>query len=526
MRKNAARIKAGPGWQQRIAVGCLAPVAAHGTVPPTPGRTMTERIIQKTSRATYGASLAAFAATLAGFTAAHAQEAATAFVGAEIRPVSGDPIAEGVLLVEGGKVTAIGPQGEVEVPEDAVVISVKDRVIIPGLVDTHSHLGLSTRPQVRANSDTNESTNPVTPELRALDAINPADPGIRMALSGGVTTANIMPGSGNVIGGQTAYVKYRGATIEDMLIDGAIGGLKMANGENPKRNYGSRNQAPLTRMAVAALARKAYIEAQGYAEDKAAHDTPAEAPPPPTPPVPDEEGQMPADGTAGTAAPAAPEKKPPFEVDLGKEALLEVLSGDRIVQHHTHRADDILTVLRLAEEFGFRVVIQHGSEAWKVADELAEAEVPVSFIVIDAPGGKHEAAELSLRGAGILEKAGVKVALHTDDPIIGSRFFLRTGALSIREGMTEEGALRALTLNGAEMLDLGDRVGSLEPGKDADFVILDGAPFALRTKVLETWIEGEKVFDRSNPDHRLYATGGFAIPGRYPSPPAEEGEGE
>lgn len=416
------------------------------------------------------------------FSAAAAQEQPVVIRGARILPVASAPIENGVLVVQGGKIVAVGAEGKVKIPRGAQVVDATGKVVIPGLVDTHSHLGIG--------GDGNERTNPLQSSLRALDAIWPADPRIRMATAGGVTTANIMPGSGNIMGGQTAYVKLRGRTIEEMLIPGSIGGMKMANGENTKRSYGSRGKAPSTRMAVAALARKLYVQAQEYQAKWAAYE------------------KAKADGEEDAEAPSR---------DLALEPVVEILEGKRIVQHHTHRADDILTVLRLAKEFGFRVVIQHGIEAYKVAEELAARNIPVSMIIIDSPGGKHEAADVNNAGAGILERAGVKVALHTDDPIIGSRFFLREGGLAVREGMTEEGALRALTQNAAEMLDLGGRVGSLEPGKDADFVILSGTPFSVYTKVLETWIEGEKVFDRSRPEDLRYATGGYRVQERYPT---------
>ena len=195
--------------------------------------------------------------------------------------------------------------------------------------------------------------------------------------------------------------------------------------------------------------------------------------------------------------------------DLGLEGLVEVLEGKRIVHHHTHRQDDIMTVLRLAKEFGFRVVLHHVSEGWKVADEIAAAGVPCSIILVDSPGGKLEAVDLVFKTGGVLERAGVKVAFHTDDWITDSRIFLRMAALGVRAGMSRKAALEALTINGAEMLDLGDRTGSLAPGKDADFAILSGDPFSVYTKVLETWVEGKKVFDRSDPEDYLHAVGGY-----------------
>ncbi len=408
--------------------------------------------------------------------------------GAKIYPVSGPPIERGVLVLRGGKIEAVGTEAKVAIPKDARVVDASGKVIIPGIVDTHSHIGIGSRPGVPANEDVNEDTGPIQPSLRALDAIYPADPGIRMALAGGVTTANIMPGSGNVIGGQTAYVKLRGKTIEEMIIPGTIGGLKMANGENPK-HYGRTNQAPMTRMEIAALARKEFLKAEEYKRKWDEYDKKV---------------------TAGDKDAKAPDR------DLELEPLVEVLEGKRIVQHHTHRADDIMTVVRLADEFHFRVVIHHGSEAYKVADELAKRKIPVTLTIVDSPGGKLEATQVEFEAAAILEKAGVKIAVNTDDYINSSRFLLREAALTIRGGLSEDAALRALTINGAEMLDLGNRVGTLEPGKDADFVVLSGDPFSVYTKVLETWIEGGKVFDRGRSEDLRYATGGFQVADRYP----------
>ncbi len=204
------------------------------------------------------------------------------------------------------------------------------------------------------------------------------------------------------------------------------------------------------------------------------------------------------------------------ERDIELEPVVEILEGRRTVHYHTHRSDDIMTALRLQREFGFDLVLQHGIEAWRVADEIARAGVPVSIIMLDSPGGKLEASQFRRDYGAILERAGVLVAIHTDDFITPSRLFLRSGAMAVRGGMSEEGALRALTLNPARMMRLDDRIGSIEVGKDADLVVLSGPPLALHTKVLETWIEGEQVFDHSDPAQRRFATGGFAVGAAYP----------
>ncbi len=409
-----------------------------------------------------------------------------AYRGARIHTAVGTPIEHGTLVVQGGKIVAVGADDAIPVPPGATIIDAAGKTIIPGLVDTHSHIGLWSRPHVPANSDGNEKSGPLQSGLRALDAINPDDPGIRMAQAGGVTTANIMPGSGNPIGGQTVYVKLRGRTVEEMCIQGMkiLGGLKMANGENPK-NFALRDKAPFTRMKIASLQREQFIKAREYQRKWAAYRKGGKDGPPP-------------------------------ETDPALEPLVEVLERKRTVHFHCHRADDLMTAMRIAEEFGFELVLQHGTEGWRIADELVRRKIPVSLTLVDSPGGKLEVAGMLDETAAILDKAGVKVAINTDDSITESRFFLRTGAHAIRGGMSEDAALRALTIHGAQILHLEDRVGSLEKGKDADFVVLSGPPFSVYTQVLETYIDGVRVFDRGR--DWTYQAGGFALrdPARLP----------
>ncbi len=412
---------------------------------------------------------------------------AIVFRGATIHTVSGPTIENGVLVVLNGKVVAVGQADKIPIPKNAIVRDVTGKVIIPGLVDTHSHVGIFARPSSPANADGNEMTGPVQPGLRAIDAITPDDPGIKMALAGGVTTANIMPGSGNAIGGQTLYVKYRGAVIEAMRIvtSRILGGIKFANGENPK-GYGAKGAAPGTRMKVAAMQREQLTKARDYQRKWQAYQQ----------------------------AKDKGEKATPPERDLAMEPLVEVLEKRRTVHFHCHRADDIMTAVRLSEEFGFELVLQHCTEGYRVAEELGKRGAWVSLTLLDSPGGKPEAMGLLEENAAILLKAGVKVAINTDDFVTESRFLLRTGAIALRGGMTEAQALRALTLTGAEMMHLEDRLGSLDAGKDADFVILSGAPFSIYTQVLETWIDGDKVFDRTRDYEWTYQTGGFAVADR------------
>jgi len=390
-----------------------------------------------------------------------------AFVGVHLIPISGPEIEHGVLVVRDGLIEHVGALDVTPIPADARIRDGEGLVVLPGLVDTHSHIG---------GPEGADASGPIQPECRVLDSIDVRSSDLDRARAGGVTTVNVMPGSGHLCSGQTAYLKLRdGATIEQLALRDAegraMGGLKMANGTNSRREP----PFPGTRAKSAALVRERFVAAQDYrAKVERAGDDATKLPP----------------------------------RDLAAEVLVEVLERKRVVHHHTHRHDDILTVLRLADEFGFRVVLHHVSEGWKVADEIAAAGVPVSAIVIDSPGGKLEARDLAFETGAVLERAGVNVAFHTDDLITDSRLFLRSAALAVRGGMSRAGALRSLTLAGAEMLDVGDRVGSLEVGKDADFVLLDGDPLSVYTKVLETWVEGERVFDRSDPDDRLIAVGG------------------
>ncbi|MFP6677757.1 MAG: amidohydrolase family protein [Pirellulaceae bacterium] len=401
------------------------------------------------------------------------QEQPVAFVGAKILPIEGGPIVDGTLVVRGKKIVAIGRSDEVDIPAGADIVDVKGRIIMPGLVCTHSHIG---------GPAAADRSGPIQPGVRVLDSLNIRDSGFKRALAGGLTTLNIMPGSGHLISGRTVYVKlrfYQGkpSTIEDLLYRDAendwLGGLKMANGTNSMKG----GDFPGTRGRSAYLVRQEYIKAREY------HD------------------KM-------ERAKADPDIKIPPR-DLHLETLVEAMQGKRIVHHHTHRHDDIMTVLRLSKEFGFRVVLHHITEGWKVADEIAKAGAPCSIIVIDSPGGKLEARYLTLETGKVLEDAGVLTAFHTDDPILDSRYFFRSAALAVRAGMSRKAALEGLTLAGAKMLDLQDRVGSLKKGKDADFIIMSGDPLSIYSKVLETWVEGRKVFDRSDPADRLYAVGGY-----------------
>jgi len=395
-----------------------------------------------------------------------------AFVGATLHPVDRPAIEDGVLVVDNGKIVALSQT----VPDGMRTVDLTGKHIIPGLVDTHSHIG---------GARLNDDLAPIQPGLSAIDAFDPTHDSVSRARAGGITTVNVMPGSGKLMGGQTAYLKLRdSAVVDDLLMcsdlaapfeqsegparrTGVCGGMKMANGTNPQ----GPGHDPKSRMGAAYLQRKALGEGQDRLEQLSSGD--------------------------GPDAPA-----------LDLDALAQLVSGQRTVHFHTHRADDIVTIAALRREFDLDVVLHHVSEAWKVPDLLAELQLPCSLIMVDAPGGKEEALQIALENGALLEEKGVPVAFHTDDPITDSRLFLRSAGLAVRAGMSPEGALAALTLVPARMMRLDAAVGSLTPGKHADFVVLSGTPLSSWTLVEQTWVEGELLFDRSTPEGQRLATGG------------------
>ncbi|MDI3297990.1 MAG: amidohydrolase [Bacillota bacterium] len=385
-----------------------------------------------------------------------------AITGGRVVTVTGPTYERGTVLVREGRIVAVGPADDpaLAVPEGAQRIDASGRWVTPGFVDAHNHSGVHEEASGPAGSDANELTDPVTPQLRAIDAVNPEDEGIRDALRGGVTTLWVTPGSGNAIGGQGSTLHAFGRTVEEMLLE-EFSGLKMALGENPKRVYGEQKRTPSTRMGTAYVIREAFVRAQEYMEklERAQGD---------------------------------PEKRPPRDLKL--EALARVLRGEVPVRNHCHRADDIRTALRLADEFGYRLVIDHGTESHKLADELARRDVPVAWGPATTSRSKVELRDRSLRTPRVLAEAGVRFAIMTDHPVIPVWLLRITAGLAVGEGLDEEVALRALTVVPAEITGVADRVGSLEAGKLADIVIWDGHPFEVRSHPERVLIEGRTVW--------------------------------
>ena len=370
-------------------------------------------------------------------------------------PVEGDPIEGGTVLIQDGRITAIGR--DVDVPAGVPTVDAGGGWVLPGFVEAHGHLGVHEEAEGWAGQDTNEMTDPNGARLRALDAINPADLGFADALSGGVTTVVIKPGSGNPIGGQTVAVKCWGRSVEDMLLKEPVS-VKSALGENPKRVYGEQKKLPSTRQGVAAVIRDAFMKAQDYKAKRAA---------------------------AGDD---------PFERDGTMEILVRVLDGELPWCQHTHRADDIATALRLADEFGYRVVINHGTEGHLLADVLAERNVPVIIGPLFTTRSKVELRQRSLRNPGILARAGVELAITTDHPVVPIHFLVHQATLAVKEGLDRTEALRSITVNPARIMGLDDRVGSLRPGLDGDVVIWSGDPLDVMSRALRVFVSGREVY--------------------------------
>jgi imidazolonepropionase-like amidohydrolase len=398
-----------------------------------------------------------------------------AIVDATIITVSGPVLRNATLLVRDGKIAAVGLS--VDVPKDAEVMQGKGLWVMPGLVDTHSHIGVYALPEVEAHADDNEWTDPVTPHLRALDSIHGGDPAIARAAAGGVTTVQVLPGSANVVGGQSAILKLRGGTAEHMQFEGAPPSMKMAFGENPKRVYGQQERSPASRMGTAAILRQALTQARDYRrkwDDYRAKQARSSS----------------ATGTAGASGDDAPPAR-----DLRLEALADLLDGKFRAHVHVYRADDVLTVFRIADEFGFKIAsLQHCLEGYKVAEEIARRGVGVATFA-DLWGSKMETWEATPENAARMARAGVRVAIQSDHPVVEERYLIHEAARAVRYGLPVEEAYRAVTLNPAWMLGIDDRVGTLEAGKDADIAVFDGPPLSVRSREVRTLIDGVTVYE-------------------------------
>jgi imidazolonepropionase-like amidohydrolase len=385
------------------------------------------------------------------------QTGSVAIVGGYVVPIDGPPLQDATVLIDNGVITAVGTG--LEPGRDVEVIDASGKWVLPGLIDAHAHLGVWEEGEGWAGADVNEMTDPNGARLRALDAINPADVGFSDALAGGVTSCVVKPGSGNPIGGQTVAIKTWGRMVDEMVIKSPVS-VKSALGENPKRVYGDKGKLPSTRLGVAAVIRDELTKAQDY---QARRD-------------------------------AALAKNEPFERDPSSEVLVRVLRGELPWCQHTHRADDIATAIRLADEFGYRLVINHATEAYLLADVIAERGIPCIVGPLFHTRSKVEVRNRSLATAGKLANAGVLVALTTDHPVVAIDFLVHQASFAVREGMSREDALRSITINPASILGFADRVGSLAAGKDGDVAIWSGDPLDVQQRAERVFVSGHEVY--------------------------------
>jgi imidazolonepropionase-like amidohydrolase len=368
----------------------------------------------------------------------------------------------GDVAVENGKIVGVGTNLNIK---DTQVIDVTGCVVMPGIVDAHCHVGMWEDGMGKEGADGNEMTNPVTPQMRAIDGINPFDPCFDEACAAGITCAVTGPGSANVIGGQFVAMKTHGRSIEDMILKQPVA-MKAATGENPKRVYSEQKATPSTRMATAAILRQALTDAQEYAKKlELGKDDPSKLP----------------------------------AKDLGKEAMLSVLRRELTLKVHAHRRDDILTALRIAKEFNIKVTIEHCTEGYMIADILKEQLRELNAGIIIGPllseRSKIELKNLTFKAPAILYEAGVTFAMMTDHPVIPLQYLPVCAALAVREGLPEEEALKSITINAAKITGIDDRVGSIKVGKDADIAVFSGDPLDFRTRCVMTIINGEIVHD-------------------------------
>ncbi len=395
---------------------------------------------------------------------------AVAIVGGRIVPITGEPIDGGTVLIVDGKIVAAAR--DVAVPDEARVIDADGGWVLPGFVEAHGHVGVHEEGEGWAGQDTNEMTEPVTAHVRAIDAINPADIGFRDAISGGILAVNVNPGSGNPIGGQTAALKCWGRTVDEMLLK-APAGMKSALGENPKRVYSQQKKTPSTRLGTAAVIRGALVDAANYLQRIEAEQE-----------KPDHE-------------------RKPVDRDLKLEALGKVLRREIPWRQHCHRADDIATGLRIAEEFGYRLVIDHGTEAHLLADILAARGIPVIIGPLLTSRSKVELRNRSLATPGKLAAAGVTIAITTDHPVVPIHFLAYQAGLAVKHGLDRDTALHALTINPARIVGIDDRLGSIEPGKDGDVVIWSGDPLDVQSRVERALVDGAEIYTYADGEGRF-----------------------
>ncbi len=383
-----------------------------------------------------------------------------AIIHGKIKTMEAQEQEDGFVLIENGRIVAVGDMetcdpGILQDKKRIQVIDAKGNLVMPGLIEAHCHMGITEEKKGMEGDDCNENVDPITPYLRAIDAINPMDAAFNDAIKAGITSAMIGPGSANVVGGQFAFVKTHGRCIDRMIVK-APAAMKVAFGENPKVNYSGQNVSPSTRMAIAAMLREELNKAKEYEKQK--------------------------------------QKDPEMSPDFRYECWLPVLRREIPLKAHAHRTDDILTAVRIAKEFGLRMTLDHCSEGHLILEELKEAGFPAIVGPDMASRNKIEVKNMAFKTAGLMSGQGILTAVTTDHPVSMIQFLPICAGLAVKEGMLPEEGLRAITINAAKICGVDDRVGSLAVGKDGDVVIFDGNPMEVFTRTLCTIIEGKIVY--------------------------------
>lgn len=372
----------------------------------------------------------------------------------EERPFYGD------ILIKDGKIEQIADK--ITASTNMEVIDAKGLNVFPGFIDAHSHIGISEEKVSVLGDSCNEGTNPVTPTMRAIDAINPMDSAFHNALAVGITGVMAGPGSANTIGGQFAFIKTYGRCMDDMIVL-APAAIKIAFGENPITNYGTNGQMPATRMAIASLIREELHKAKQYFEnpDKSLQDT-----------------------------------------EFTMECYRELFEGKIPLKAHAHRVDDIFTAIRIAKEFGLKLTLDHCTEGHLVSEKIAESGFPAIVGPSLSSRSKYEVRELDFKTPGVLRKAGVMVAITCDHPVTRIQYLPLCAGIAAKEGLGEMGALRAITIDAAKISGVEKRLGSLKEGKDADIVIYEGSPLEIKGTALFTIVDGKIVWKKDNPQYK------------------------
>ncbi len=376
-----------------------------------------------------------------------------------IKTMEGRDFTDGFVEMRDGKIAALGEMKDCPKAEGQV-LDVQGGLVMPGIIEAHCHMGITEEKKGMEGDDCNENVNPITPYLRAIDAINPMDAAFNDALQAGITSAMIGPGSANVVGGQFAFVKTHGRCIDDMVVK-APAAMKVAFGENPKVNYSGQGVSPSTRMATAALLREELTKAEAYREKR---------------------------------------EKNREEKDFRYECWLPVLRGEIPLKAHVHRADDILTAVRIAKEFHLRMTLDHCSEGHLIVEELKEAGYPAIVGPDMASRNKIEVQNMAFKTVGLLAENGILTAVTTDHPVSMIQFLPICAGLAVKAGMSPEEGLRSITINAAKICGVDDRVGSLAPGKDADIAVFTQNPMEVFARTLYTLINGEIVYSAAGRD--------------------------